>query len=140
MCDEECVMRSILNEKFNFTFCVLITHLTLHIYLMLQSMGSRPLLFKYSFALLKCLHPKKPRYADKGLGCGAVKIRWPRFLATSSCFLMAKLPQSKNTRFSRVSDRRLMMVSVNCCQPIPAWLAAMWARTVSDAFSKRIPW
>ena len=31
--------------------------------------------FKISLAFEKCLHPKKPLDADKGLGCGAVKIK-----------------------------------------------------------------
>ena len=40
-----------------------------------QSIGSNPCSFKNAFALLKCLHPKNPRYAERGLGCGAFKIR-----------------------------------------------------------------
>ena len=40
----------------------------LHIFSICQSIGSTPCSFKNSFVLLKCLHPKNPRYAESGLG------------------------------------------------------------------------
>ena len=50
----------------------------------------------------------------------AIRTLMPRFGAMSTCFLMAKLPQSKKTRFSRTCESRWIIVSVNCCQPMPA--------------------
>ena len=46
-----------------------------YIFSICQSIGSTPLAFKNSLHWLKCLHPKKPLYADNGLGCGALRIR-----------------------------------------------------------------
>ena len=36
------------------------------------------------FAREKCLHPKKPRYAESGLGCGARRTIWRTFVISSS--------------------------------------------------------
>ena len=40
----------------------------------LQSMGVNPRDCKKAFAFEKCLQPKKPFCAEKGLGCAAVRI------------------------------------------------------------------
>src|SRR3546814_707243 len=57
----------------------------------LQSIGSCPFAFRKSFALLKCLHPKKPLWADSGDGCGAFSTRW-RPVSTFAAFFCAWLP------------------------------------------------
>ena len=61
-----------------------------------QSIGVSPFFNKNSLHLEKCLQPKKPLYADNGLGCADCKIKW---LGLFKIFknLLACPPQSKNT-------------------------------------------
>ena len=40
-----------------------------------QSISVLPMERRYSFALLKCLQPKNPRYADNGDGCTDVNMQ-----------------------------------------------------------------
>ena len=47
---------------------------SLYIFFICQSIGDLTSEINVSFALEKCLHPMKPRVADKGDGCAAVKI------------------------------------------------------------------
>ncbi len=70
-----------------------------------QSTGVIPCRVKKAFACEKCLHPKKPAKADKGLGCGASKTKC--LLRSISAFLLRALePQSKKTiGFSRADKR-----------------------------------
>jgi len=42
----------------------------------LQSTGVIPCSSNQRLAREKCLHPKNPRWADNGDGCGAVRTRW----------------------------------------------------------------
>src|SRR3546814_20654885 len=71
----------------------------------LQSIGSCPFAFRKSFALLKCLHPKKPLWADSGDGCGAFSTRW-RTVTTFAAFFCAWRPHSmKKAAMGRATCR-----------------------------------
>ena len=93
-------------------------HLFFYIFSICQSIGSTPFACKNSFALLKCLHPKNPRYADSGLGCGAVKIRCFG-LVSIGILLCAGLPHSMYTIGLSCAFTAWMIASVNCSQPCP---------------------
>ena len=45
-----------------------------YMFFICQSIDCSPFFIKISLAFEKCLHPKKPLYADNGLGCGAFNI------------------------------------------------------------------
>lgn len=79
-------------------------------------MGCTPLAIKKSLVFEKCLHPKKPLYADKGEGCALSKTRW-RFSVIKLFLLRAFLPHKIKT----TGDGWLLMIfitsSVNSVQP-----------------------
>ena len=83
-----------------------------------QSISLIPFALKNSLHFEKCLQPKKPRYADKGLGCGASRIKCFELLS-KAFFSCAGLPQSRNTTGRSTSFTVRMMASVNCSQPFP---------------------
>lgn len=58
-----------------YTFCICPPAGCPYTFSICQSTGCMPCSSRKAFAWLKCLHPKNPRYADSGLGCGAFKIR-----------------------------------------------------------------
>ena len=66
----------------------------IYIFSICQSIGSAPFAFRNSLHWLKCRQPKKPRYADNGLGCGAFKIRCFGFVSIG-ILLCAGRPQSR---------------------------------------------
>src|SRR3546814_3548952 len=68
----------------------------------LQSIGSCPFAFRKSFALLKCLHPKKPLWADSGDGCGAFSTRW-RPVSTFAAFFRSEEHTSELQSLMRIS-------------------------------------
>ena len=82
-----------------------------------------PLDFKNSLVCEKCLHPKNPRYADSGEGCGAFKIKWLGLLSFAH-FFAAGEPHNKNTIGLSCLFKISITASVNYSHPIPAWLAA----------------
>ena len=106
--------------------------------LLYHCMGLFPLLMRYLFASLKCPHPKKPRYADRGLGWAHWRMWWRE--ASISCALRpAGAPQSRKTSPSLSRDRVLMTASVNVSHPLPEWLNAWCARTLRQVLSRNTP-
>ena len=85
-----------------------------------QSIGSTPLASRNSLHWLKCLHPKNPLYADRGLGCGALRIRCLGLLSIAA-FFCAGLPHSIYTIGLSCILTALITASVNCSQPCPWW-------------------
>src|SRR4030095_5906500 len=104
----------------------------------LQSIGSMPFLISHSFALEKCLQPKKPACAERGEGCAARSIKC-LLSSIKILFSCANFPHNRNTTCFFSSDIFLITVSVNSAQPIFEWLIGSPARTVSDAFNKNTP-
>mmetsp|Transcript_12278 Transcript_12278/g.30959 ORF Transcript_12278/g.30959 Transcript_12278/m.30959 type:complete len:676 (+) Transcript_12278:161-2188(+) len=105
-----------------------------------------------SLALLKGALPKKPRYADKGLGWAAVSSRCelgePGFPArashepgrvTSAAFFCAAPPQSTKTIPRRRSASARTAASVSRSHPMSLWLRGEPSRTVSSVLSRRTP-
>ena len=95
-----------------------IAHVYSPIFSICQSIGSTPLAFKNSLHWLKCLQPKKPLYADNGLGCGALRIRCFGLLSIDA-FLCAGEPHSIYTIGLSCILTALITASVNCSQPCP---------------------
>ena len=83
-----------------------------------QSIGSKWFLIKKSLVLLNGLLPKKPLYADNGLGCGASKIKCAG-LFSIAFFLCAGAPHKINTMGRSCSFKIRIVASVNSSQPIP---------------------
>ena len=110
-----------------------------YIFSICQSIGSAPFAFKNSLALLKCLQPKKPLYAESGLGWGAVSIRCFG-LVSIGILLCAGLPQSMYTIGLSCALTAWITASVKFSQPLP-WCELAWcARTVSTVFNSKTPW
>lgn len=78
-------------------------YLRLFFFKVYQLMGVLPWAVRYSLALEKCRQPKKPRYADRGEGWGAVSTRW-RDLSMKAPLRIASDPP-KGTRSLRDSPR-----------------------------------
>src|SRR5699024_7584985 len=101
-----------------------------------QSTGCWPDAFKKSFALEKGLLPKKPRYAESGLGCTDLIILC-FVLSMSFSLSCAALPQSRYTMGSSFSFRLRITWFVKFSQPIFRWECALPFSTVSTVFTKR---
>mmetsp|Transcript_26823 Transcript_26823/g.52010 ORF Transcript_26823/g.52010 Transcript_26823/m.52010 type:complete len:212 (+) Transcript_26823:19-654(+) len=100
--------------------------------------GVLPILSRYWLVLEKCLHPKKPRFADKPEGCAAVRTRcFVRSRFTPRC--CAFLPHSRKTRPLCRSFSASTNADVSCSQPLLRWLLASFARTVRAAFRRSTP-
>lgn len=70
--------------------------------------------------------PENPRYADRGLGWGASKIRWAG-LFNMAFFIWAGFPHKINTMGLSCSFSTRMAASVNASQPMSLWEWAAWA-------------
>ena len=79
-------------------------------------MGGLPRVLRYSLARLNGRLPKKPEYAEKGLGCGDVII-WC-LLTSIKCILeMAEFHQRINTTPSHSREIADITASVKFSQP-----------------------
>src|SRR5690242_9563602 len=103
-----------------------------------QSIGVLCCFINNSLVLEKCLQPKKPLLALYGEGCAAFKTKC--FVSSiSDCFSWANLPHNRKTIPSLSSEILLITLSVNCSQPIFAWLPGSFCLTVKDAFKSKTP-
>src|SRR5699024_3704760 len=103
-----------------------------------QLIGSWPDAIKSSFVFENGFEPKKPRCADKGLGCGEVRIKC-LFVSISVCFFLAAAPHKMNTIGSTLSFNEVIAKSVNSSHPFPRCEFAWPSRTVSTVFNKKTP-
>lgn len=125
-----------------------------------QSTGVLPCLSKSWLHWEKCLHPKNPRWADSGDGCGALR-RWCFFygrkkkaekyslqifnvrfyvtLSTTDAFFWAYEPQRRKTTPLQLSLIHLMTASVKISQPLSLWEFAAPDLTVNPALSRSTP-
>ena len=88
--------------------------------------------------LEKCLQPKNPRLADKGLGCTDISFLC-NGLVIISAFLWAYAPQSRKTTGASFLLSSDITLSVKVSHPILAWLVGCPSRTVSTAFKSSTP-
>lgn len=127
-------------------------------------MGDFPDFLSSSLAFEKCLHPKNPRWADRGEGCTACRTWWrfykPRehkfryvdviksFVLRQQCaptllivapFFCAYDPHSMKTSPSRLLLSHCTTASVNASHPLSLWELAWCARTVNTALSNNTP-
>ena len=84
-----------------------------------HSIGLAPCSIRNSFAFEKCLQPKNPRYAESGLGCGAIKIKCFGLLSMG-IFFCAGFPHSMNTMGRSCEFITKIIRSVNFSHPSPA--------------------
>lgn len=103
-----------------------------------QSIGSIPCMIKKELHFEKCLHPKNPRYAESGDGCGASRIKCFGLLSIAF-FALAGLPQSMKTIGLSCSFKTRIAASVNSSQPIPLCELAWCALTVRTVFKSKTP-
>lgn len=103
-----------------------------------QSISFILFFFKNSLVFEKGFDPKNPCLADKGEGWAdsIIKCLW---FVIKDFLLLAKFPQSINTRESFLSLRRLIILSVKICQPIDLWEFGFFSSTVRLAFSNSTP-
>ena len=88
---------------------------------------------------MKWPQPKKPLYAERGDGCGAVRTRW-RVLSIDAPLRPAGAPQSMNTMFSLRWFNAATTASVNRSQPRPWWDIGACSATVRVLLSSSTPW
>ena len=105
---------------------------------MCQSIGVCPDFTKSSFAFEKHLQPKKPLYAERGLGWGAQSLTCSG-LSIAAAFARALAPHSKNTIGVSFLLSSAIIRSVKLSQPLPLWLLGQPSRTVSTALSIKTP-
>lgn len=103
-----------------------------------QSIGSCPCCSKIRFVLEKGLLPKKPRWADSGLGWGAFKIKCFD-VSMSACFAWADAPHNMYTTGLSFSFNSSITRLVKFSQPFPRWDWGWPCRTVSTVFRRSTP-
>ena len=104
-----------------------------------QSIGTFPACSSSSLHLEKCLQPRKPLWAERGLGWVEWRMWW-RDLSTYAPFFCAYAPHSRKTTPSQLSEIHLMTASVSFSQPRSLWELALAEVTVRTAFRRRTPW
>lgn len=100
-------------------------------------MGVSPCSSKNWLVRLKGLEPKKPRWAERGLGCG-LSMTWA--LVSKCLRLRASEPQRMAAKgFCLRLFRALTAVSVTSSQPLPRWEAGLPTPTVRTRLSNITP-
>ena len=107
--------------------------------------GVRLFFISISFVVLNGLLPKKPRYADNGLGC-AVRKTWTREVSVIFASLLAFwnvlyacVPHRTKTLSFLVFITARKMADVTSSQPLSLWELAWCALTVSIVFKSKTP-
>ncbi len=95
-----------------------------------------PCSLRRAFVLLKCPQPRNPRWAERGEGWGASRTTC-FCVSIRDFFFWAWLPQRRNMRNSRLSERVFMMESVKSSHHFPVCDMGCHARTVSVVFRRR---
>ena len=101
-------------------------------------MADTPLSVKYSLIVEKCLHPKKPRYADNGDGWTDFKLNVFELSMRVLFTMCVRTPKNKYNRFLIIAYF-FITVSVNFSQPFFCVILAFVASTLSTLFKSNTP-